>query len=203
MSMLLTGRRINAAQALSYGLINQVVPLDGLGAAVDSWIEDIVACAPLNLKAIERSAYGTARPTVPEAHNAHLPRLTAVLQSRDADEGVLAIRQRRAPEWTGTLTDACTSGPRIDDIELKSAFPQSRPPVEGSSQAAIPYRCPASASDSRSGAASGRPHGIRHRRDLYQREGRGLHRGLSGGLHLPERVQCYMHREGCERTATY
>ena len=101
MGMLLTGRRIGAAQALEYGLVNQVVPADDLDAAVDAWVEDIVACAPLSLKAIKRSAHDTAHLTVPEARNARLPSLAAALQSRDAEEGVLAFREKRAPVWTG------------------------------------------------------------------------------------------------------
>ena len=101
MGMLLTGRRIDAAQALAHGLINQVVPDGELDDAVDSWVEDIVACAPLSLKAIKRSAHDTAHLTVPEARNARLPSLAAALQSRDAEEGVLAFREKRAPVWTG------------------------------------------------------------------------------------------------------
>ncbi len=101
MGMLLTGRRIGAAEALEYGLINQVVPEDELDGAVQSWIDDIVACAPLSLKAIKRSASDTAHLTVREARNARLPSLAAALQSRDAEEGVRAFREKRAPVWSG------------------------------------------------------------------------------------------------------
>ena len=101
MSLLLTGRRISAAQALEYGLINQVVPDDALDDAVDAWVEDVLACAPLSLKAIKRSVHDTARLTGPEARNTRLPSLGAALQSRDAEEGVLAFREKRAPMWTG------------------------------------------------------------------------------------------------------
>ena len=101
MGMLLTGRRIGAAEALEYGLINQVVPEDELDGAVQSWIDDIVACAPLSLKAIKRSASDTAHLTVREARNARLPSLAAALQSQDAKEGVRAFREKRAPVWSG------------------------------------------------------------------------------------------------------
>ena len=101
MGILLTGRRISAAQALEYGLVNEVVPDEALDAAVDAWVEDVVACAPLSLKAIKRSVQDTAHLTVREARNTRLPSLAAALQSRDADEGVLAFREKRAPVWTG------------------------------------------------------------------------------------------------------
>ena len=101
MGLLLTGRRLAAAEALEFGLVNQVAPLDELDAAVDAWVRDILACAPLSLKAIKRSANDTAHLTVPEARNARLPGLVAALQSRDAEEGVAAFREKRAPVWCG------------------------------------------------------------------------------------------------------
>ncbi len=101
MGLLLTGRRIGAAEALDFGLVNQVVPLDELDATIDAWVRDIIACAPLSLRAIKRSAHDTAHLTVPEARNARLPSLVAALQSHDAEEGVAAFREKRAPAWSG------------------------------------------------------------------------------------------------------
>ena len=101
LGVLLTGRRIAAAEALGYGLINQVVPDDELDGAVDAWTADVLACAPLSLKAIKRSVYDTARLGVSEARHARLPALIAALRSQDAEEGVAAFRERRPPVWTG------------------------------------------------------------------------------------------------------
>ena len=102
LGVLLTGRRIGAAEALGYGLVNQVVPAGALDAAVDSWVADILACAPLSLEAIKRSVYDTAHMGLAEARNARLPALIAALGSRDAEEGVVAFREKRAPVWTGS-----------------------------------------------------------------------------------------------------
>ena len=101
MGMLLTGRRIGAAQALDHGLVNQVVAIEELDAAVDAWVGDIVACAPLSLRAIKRAVNDTSHLSVAQARNARLPSLVEALQSRDADEGVLAFREKRAAVWSG------------------------------------------------------------------------------------------------------
>lgn len=101
MGMLLTGRRISAAQALELGLVNEVVPRAELDAAVDRWLADILACAPLSLRAIKQTVRRTAQLAATEAQALRLPALIECLQSGDGEEGVRAFREKRAPAWTG------------------------------------------------------------------------------------------------------
>ncbi|MBO0709964.1 MAG: enoyl-CoA hydratase/isomerase family protein [Acetobacteraceae bacterium] len=101
MSMLLTGRRLPASEALAFGLVNEVVPADELDAAVDRWLADMLACAPLSLRAIKQTVRRTAHLTAQEARAMRLPALLECLGSRDGEEGVLAFREKRAPVWTG------------------------------------------------------------------------------------------------------
>jgi crotonobetainyl-CoA hydratase len=101
MGILFTGKRISAARALELGLVNEVVPRAGLDAAVQRWVDDILACAPLSLQAIKQVVRSTGNMQPAQAQALRLPALVAALQSSDADEGVKAFQQKRKPQWTG------------------------------------------------------------------------------------------------------
>src|SRR5499427_7715810 len=90
MGMLLTGRRIKATEAHAFGLVNEVVPRSELDAAVDRWIADILACAPLSVRAIKATARRTAQMSARDAQRHRLPTLVAALKSEDSVEGVRA-----------------------------------------------------------------------------------------------------------------
>ncbi len=101
MGMLLTGRRISAAEALDHGLVNEVVGADELDAAVERWVGEILECAPLSVKAIKESVKETADLPVEQAYAKRLPSLIAALESGDAEEGPRAFREKRKPVWQG------------------------------------------------------------------------------------------------------
>jgi len=101
MGMLLTGRRISAAEALRFGLVNEVVPGTALDGAVEQWVNDILACAPLSVRAIKQMVRAGSRLTPQEAQALRLPALVEALQSQDQDEGVRAFQEKRAPVWQG------------------------------------------------------------------------------------------------------
>ncbi|MBI1779176.1 MAG: enoyl-CoA hydratase/isomerase family protein [Proteobacteria bacterium] len=101
MGMLLTGRRIAAAEAFRMGLVNEVVPAAELDQAVGRWVDDILACAPLSVRAIKRMVKAGSKLSPQEAQALRLPELMAALKSSDQEEGVRAFQEKRRPQWRG------------------------------------------------------------------------------------------------------
>jgi len=101
MAMLMTGRRISAREGLDMGLVNEVVPRAELDAAVERWVQALLACAPLSLQAIKQVVKRTSTLSPADAQALRLPAVVAALQSEDANEGVCAFQEKRKPVWSG------------------------------------------------------------------------------------------------------
>ncbi len=102
MELLLTGRPITAEQALTYGLINQVVPSAEVRSAAVALASEIAANAPLAVQASKRLAQRIVDgELVGDAAlwAANTTELGIVFTSRDAREGPRAFAEKRTPVW--------------------------------------------------------------------------------------------------------
>jgi crotonobetainyl-CoA hydratase len=102
MGMLLTGRRVSAREGYELGFVNEVVPANELMSAARRWADQIVACAPLSVRAAKQcTMQGLEKGGVEGAMNARYEALHAMLKSEDYIEGPRAFAEKRRPNWKG------------------------------------------------------------------------------------------------------
>jgi crotonobetainyl-CoA hydratase len=103
--MLLTGRRMTAAEALQYGVTNRVVPSESLVDAALMLARQVRAAAPLAVAAVLEVTEATTNVDVEVGFSllrgGELHAYERVLGSADAAEGPRAFAEQRAPRWRG------------------------------------------------------------------------------------------------------
>jgi enoyl-CoA hydratase/carnithine racemase len=98
--LLLTGDTITAARAYELGLVNAVVPPEGVMGAALGYAERIAANGPLGLAAVkELIRLGVSDPEQAAQRLTHWQQV--VFNSADAQEGARAFIERRPPVWQG------------------------------------------------------------------------------------------------------
>jgi len=97
-----TARQFDAAEALAMGLVNRVLPADGIEAYVKDYAETIAGNAPLTVNAVKFIANETVR----EESKRDAARCAALVKqcfaSKDFTEGRRAFMEKRKPAFTGT-----------------------------------------------------------------------------------------------------
>ncbi|MGO1117627.1 carnitinyl-CoA dehydratase [Rhodovibrionaceae bacterium A322] len=105
LEMLLTGRRMAAEEAQRWGLVNDVVPADGLMTRARSLALSIIEGAPLSIAAVKELIRHTETLDLPDCYkllrSGDLATYEAMLKSEDAEEGPRAFAEKRAPIWQG------------------------------------------------------------------------------------------------------
>jgi crotonobetainyl-CoA hydratase len=105
MEMLLTGRRMDAAEAERWGLINRVAEPGRLREVARELAEEVARSAPLATRAVKAIAAASEGLTVREGYrtlrDGRVPAYGRVLASEDAQEGPRAFVESREPIWRG------------------------------------------------------------------------------------------------------
>ena len=101
MGYLLTGRHMSAIRAFQLGLVNEVVPADELTDTVQGYVDDILRCAPLAVRATKEAAVKGLDHPLAQAFYTRYEGEVARQQSADALEGPRAFAEKRSPQWQG------------------------------------------------------------------------------------------------------
>src|SRR5262245_8800566 len=105
MEMLLLGRRMAAAEAKHYGLVNAVVPKEKLMETAREWAESIAGGAPLTIQALKEALKAIDGRGVREGfdiiRSGRLPTYERALVSEDSKEGVRAFAEKRKAVFRG------------------------------------------------------------------------------------------------------
>lgn len=104
MGMILTARRVSAAEGEALGFVNAVVPAADLMAEAKKWAAMIAECSPMSIRASKEAVMnGLDAPSLEAAIKEQFkhPAVAALFKSEDFVEGPVAFAQKRAPQWKG------------------------------------------------------------------------------------------------------
>lgn len=99
--LLLSGRNINADEALKIGLVNKVVPLKELILTVEKLALSIIKNAPIAIKSTIDSVNVGADLSLKNGLNNEQKEFSKLFNSRDTKEGLLAFLEKRSPKFKG------------------------------------------------------------------------------------------------------
>jgi enoyl-CoA hydratase/carnithine racemase len=103
LGIILTGRKVGAAEGKALGFVNEVVTRADLAATVDRWTADILRCSPVATQASKEVVYrGLAEPSLADAmrNQRDYAGFRAWLESEDIREGPRAFAEKRSPNWS-------------------------------------------------------------------------------------------------------
>ena len=99
LELMMTGRRVGAAEAEAIGFVTSVVPAGRLDLEVADLAATLAAKSPVALKLGRDSFYGSWDLAAEEALRFLHPLLTVTASTEDAAEGIAAFAAKRPPRW--------------------------------------------------------------------------------------------------------
>jgi len=104
LGMILTGRRVTAAEGLALGFVNEVCKSGEAVAAARKIAAQILECSPMSVRASKETVYrGLGEASLQAAIDGQrkYDAIRAMFTSEDLIEGPMAFAQKRPPQWKG------------------------------------------------------------------------------------------------------
>ncbi len=99
--LLLTADRVEAEQALQWGIVTEVLPPDELMPRAIALAEMIASNAPLSVQATKAQIQHWASADLSSSHRLYQWIADKVFSSEDSKEGPTAFAEKRTPTWQG------------------------------------------------------------------------------------------------------
>jgi enoyl-CoA hydratase/carnithine racemase len=101
LELLLTGRRVDGQEALSFGLCDRLASGEHLRAEAHALATEIASSAPLAVRAIRHTLRGDLAERIRIATERESAEQRRLMQTDDFREGIRAASERRAPQFGG------------------------------------------------------------------------------------------------------
>ena len=101
MEMVVNNRTLTAAEALHFGLVNRVVPVEGYLDAAVAFAEEIASRAPLAARMAKDAVNAAFETTLVEGLKSEKRNFYMLFSTEDQKEGMKAFIEKRKPGWKG------------------------------------------------------------------------------------------------------
>jgi enoyl-CoA hydratase len=108
--MLLLAERVDAARALTWGLVTRVVEPAALTAAVDETLAAVLACGPAAVRAQKALMIRWRESDLPSAIRAGIDAFAACYAGDEPREGAAAFLEKRSPRFAGRVMPSAGPG---------------------------------------------------------------------------------------------
>jgi enoyl-CoA hydratase/carnithine racemase len=99
--LVMASKLIDGTEAERIGLVNRVAPADGLDAATDALVGELLACAPVAVGHAKRVLDAAAKPALAATLEHEVTVQALCAQTEDFAEGTRAFAEKRQPEFSG------------------------------------------------------------------------------------------------------
>jgi enoyl-CoA hydratase len=101
MEMMLNNRTLSAQEALQFGLVNRVVPVESFLQEALTLAEEIAARAPLAVRAGKEAVNAVFEGSLAEGLSTEKELFYRLFSTEDQKEGMRAFVEKRQPNWRG------------------------------------------------------------------------------------------------------
>lgn len=101
MEMLLLGEMLSAEAAVDYGLVNRVAAPDAVLAEALAMARQIASKSPVTVAIGKQAFYRQLEQPLAEAYDYASKTMVENMMAADAEEGIAAFLEKRAPTWKG------------------------------------------------------------------------------------------------------